>query len=104
MTTLRRLQKCREALESIIVEFKPEELDDFTPLKPEEADEVKLAEFLQENHFSFLWGSQKDNDEARSRVLNNKNKRRSLSSPSRTHNQNNPLVDEEEKSYTHDMT
>jgi hypothetical protein len=41
-----------------IVEFHPEELhDEFTPLKPEEADDCKLALFLDDHDFSFLFES-----------------------------------------------
>ena len=37
-----------------IVEFHPEELTDFSPLKPEEADEMQLARILQGDDLSFL--------------------------------------------------
>jgi hypothetical protein len=40
-----------------IVEFHPEELDEFTPLKPEEADYCMLAAFLDDHDFSFLFQS-----------------------------------------------
>lgn len=38
-----------------VVDFDPEELNDLTPLKPEEADEVQLAAILQGNDLSFLF-------------------------------------------------
>jgi hypothetical protein len=38
-----------------IVEYHPEELDEFRPLKPEEADECELAAFLNDHDISFLF-------------------------------------------------
>ena len=40
-----------------IVGFHPAELDEFMPLKPEEADDCKLAAFLDDHDFSFLFES-----------------------------------------------
>ncbi|CAJ1937954.1 unnamed protein product [Cylindrotheca closterium] len=37
-----------------VVEFNPEELNNISPLKPEEADESQLADFLQGDDLSFL--------------------------------------------------
>lgn len=37
-----------------VVEFHPEEIEDLTPLKPEEADECQLADILQGDDLSFL--------------------------------------------------
>mmetsp|Transcript_37964 Transcript_37964/g.92029 ORF Transcript_37964/g.92029 Transcript_37964/m.92029 type:complete len:154 (+) Transcript_37964:380-841(+) len=37
-----------------VVEFHPEELNDICPLKPEEADELQLADILQGDDLSFL--------------------------------------------------
>lgn len=45
-----------------IVEFHPEELTDFSPLKPEEADEWQLADILQGDDLSFLEEIRTDSD------------------------------------------
>jgi hypothetical protein len=64
MVTLSKLSESMKAPSSEsnerkrnIVEFHPEELDEFTPLKPEEADDCKLAAFLDDHDFSFLFES-----------------------------------------------
>ena len=47
----------RQSLEpsSSIVEYHPEELDELSPLKLDEADDVQLAEFFEDHDFSFLF-------------------------------------------------
>jgi hypothetical protein len=47
-----------------VVEFHPEEIQDLTPLKPEEADECQLADILQGDDPSFLseQGGESNND------------------------------------------
>jgi hypothetical protein len=47
-----------------VVEFHPEEIEDLTPLKPEEADECQLADILQGDDLSFLLeqGGESNND------------------------------------------
>lgn len=65
MVTLSKLNESMESPSSEsnerrkrnIVGFHPAELDDFIPLKPEEADDCKLAAFLDDHDFSFLFES-----------------------------------------------
>jgi hypothetical protein len=45
-----------------VVEFHPEELNNISPLKPEEADESQLADFLQGDDLSFLEEIKADSD------------------------------------------
>lgn len=45
-----------------VVEFHPEELNDISPLKPEEADELQLADILQGDDLSFLEEVKTDSD------------------------------------------
>jgi len=45
-----------------VIEFHPEELNNISPLKPEEADELELADILQGDNLSFLEESHDDPD------------------------------------------
>ena len=47
-----------------VVEFHPEELEDISPLKPEEADELVLANILQGDDLSFLEEVEDDDSDA----------------------------------------
>jgi hypothetical protein len=94
MVTLSKLSESMKAPSSEanerkrnIVEFHPEELDEFTPLKPEEADDRKLAEFLDDHDFSFLFEStarenQKENSSSSRKLADSRMQRRTASSAS----------------------
>ena len=47
-----------------VVEFYPEEVNDISPLKPEEADELELADILQGDDLSFLQELHEDDSDA----------------------------------------
>ena len=57
MNTLLRMRRriSMDLQTTPVVEYHPEELDEYAPLKPEEADDVQLAEFFEDHDFSFLF-------------------------------------------------
>ena len=59
LTTLSKLrrQSSEPQATPTVVEYHPNEVDDLTPLKPEEVDECQLAELFQDHDFSFLFES-----------------------------------------------
>jgi hypothetical protein len=97
MVTLSKLSESMKAPSSEsnerqrnIVEFHPEELDEFTPLKPEEADDCKLAAFLDDHDFSFLFESparenQQDNSSSFRKLADSRMQQRPTSSSSLKH-------------------
>jgi hypothetical protein len=99
ITTQSRLRRHRECFEvpaytadssqsetvCSAVEFQQEELDEFRPLKPDEADEVKLAEFFQNHDFTFLFESSQPNESCRNNTQDANNNRKRIASLSLRH-------------------
>jgi hypothetical protein len=104
MNTLLRFRRRRDSAEvPTAVEFSPEELDDLTPLKPEEADEYQLAEFFKDLDLSFLFESQSNENlgEVAPQQQRGKRKRKRKAPPAHEHQSRIPTDDRNDKATKH---